>query len=73
MTEPTPPLKPGQRIRLVAMPNDPCPVEPGTTGTVTEYAHYNWEGRTWAIGIKWDADRSLSLCIPPDTFEVIDE
>jgi hypothetical protein len=36
--------KPGDRIRLVAMFDDPDPITPGTTGTVTAVR----QQRTWA-------------------------
>jgi hypothetical protein len=31
----------GQRIQLVEMPHDPCPIDPGTTGTVTKVTVYD--------------------------------
>lgn len=72
--------KQGDRIRLLAMPDDPCPLPAGATGTV-EWAHP--QPRTaspvhqaWTqYGVKWDAPhekRSLMLCSPPDQFEVIE-
>ncbi|WP_062120332.1 DUF4314 domain-containing protein [Aureimonas sp. AU40] len=53
------PLKEGQRIRMVRMEDDPHPIEAGTEGTVTSYAHF-YAGR-WTIGVKWDDGRSLSI------------
>jgi hypothetical protein len=56
----------GDRIRLIEMPNDPCPIEPGTLGTVTfvnETVHQ--------IGVKWDVKRSLILVIGVDKFEIV--
>lgn len=59
----------GKRIRLLAMPDDPCPIPPGTTGKVRSVAGpFRAE---WQIMVEWDADRSLSLCYPTDRFEVI--
>ena len=70
-----PMAKPGDRIRLLAMPDDPCPIPEGATGTI-EYAHQQIEcGRPWTqYGVKWDAPnekRTLHVCSPPDQFEVI--
>jgi hypothetical protein len=56
----------GARIRLIEMPNDPCPIEPGTLGKVTLINEI-----TRQIGVKWDAERSLILVIGIDKFEVV--
>ena len=42
--------KPGDRIRLVAMPNDPDPIPIGATGTVTD-ARKNGSGTV--SGFRW--------------------
>jgi hypothetical protein len=60
----------GTRIRLVAMPDDPEPVPPGTTGTVTSVYRFA-DGAQ--VSVDWDpsAGRSLCLWIPPDTYEEV--
>ncbi len=58
----------GTRLRLVDMPDDPDPVPRGSTGTVTGGSDL----RDWTqIWVRWDNGRSLSLAVPPDTYEVI--
>ena len=60
--------QPGDRIRLLAMPDDPDPIPPGATGTVTAVR----QQRTWAqVDVKWDNGRTLMLVVPPDEFEVV--
>jgi hypothetical protein len=59
---------PGDRIRLVAMTDDPDPIAAGTTGTVTAVRQH----RTWAqVDVAWENGRKLMLVVPPDQFEVI--
>jgi len=55
----------GDRIILVEMLDDPCPIEPGTQGTVAS-VHHN----VGQIHVKWDNGRSLML-VPPDQFDII--
>lgn len=63
-----PPLHPGDRIRLVVMPQDPDPVQPGTTGTVAAIRPH----RTWTqVDVDWDNGRKLMLSVPPDQYEII--
>ncbi|MCP1540114.1 DUF4314 domain-containing protein [Methylorubrum extorquens] len=62
--------EPGQRIRLIEMPNDPCPVEAGTLGTVTGINKDPFHGRH-QISVKWDNGRSLMLVFGVDKFEVV--
>jgi hypothetical protein len=60
--------QPGDRIRLVAMPDDPDPIPIGTTGTATAARQHG----TWAqVDVTWDNGRTLMLVVPPDHFEVI--
>jgi hypothetical protein len=60
--------KPGDRIRLLAMPDDPDPIPPGTMGTVTAVRPYG----TWAqVDVAWDNGRTLMLVVPPDQVEVL--
>lgn len=65
-----PNLTAGDRIRLVSMPNDPCPIEPGTTGTVRGVNDLRSLTGRWQIDVDWDTDRSLFL-VPGDLYEVI--
>jgi len=63
---------PGDRIRLIAMPDDPNPVSAGSTGTVTFVNAHGSGERAWRqIGVDWDSGRGLMLTVPPDEFEVI--
>ena len=61
--------KVGDRIRLMAMPDDPDPLPVGSTGTVTSVT----EGPLAQIGVEWDCGRSLLLIPGTDEFEVIDD
>lgn len=63
-------LRPGDRIRLIEMPNDPAPIEPGTEGVVG-HVQANLFGDGDQVSVKWDGPRRLSLVVPPDRFEVI--
>jgi Domain of unknown function (DUF4314) len=59
----------GDRIRLLAMPDDPDPVPAGTCGVITDvHAHSDW----MQIEVEWDNGRKLMLTVPPDRFEKID-
>jgi hypothetical protein len=68
-TQPT--INPGDRIKLIEMPDDPCPIAPGTLGTITGIgpAIFGLKGRQ--IIVQWDIDRSLMLVEGIDRFEVI--
>ncbi len=68
-----PPCKIGDRIRLLAMPDDPCPIPVGTTGTITGITS-GWDSLRGQVQlwVKWDIDRSLALIWPIDSFEVIE-
>jgi hypothetical protein len=66
------PCKVGDRIRLIEMTADPCPIPAGTTGTVTEIFPRGKIFNYAVIVVKWDIERSLNLVSPPDTFEVIE-
>jgi hypothetical protein len=60
--------QPGDRIRLVAMPDDPNPIPPGAVGTVTAVRQHG----PWAqVDVDWDNGRKLMLVVPPDEVEVI--
>ncbi|MEX3635934.1 DUF4314 domain-containing protein [Paraburkholderia sp. BR14320] len=61
-------VKKGDRIRLVEMGNDPCPIPPGSEGTVRSVTEF--EG--WAqVCVNWDSGRTLNLVVPPDRFDII--
>lgn len=57
----------GKRIKLINMPNDPQPIEPGTEGTID---HIDGAGH---IHVKWDNGRGLSLIPGIDEFEIIEK
>ena len=60
------PVRPGDRIKLVLMPNDQHPIEPGSEGTVVAVT-----GGAYAqIDVNWDSGRSLCLIPGVDQFEV---
>ena len=66
--------KPGDRIRLLAMPDDPDPIPPGTTGTVTAVRQYGSGRDAWhQVDVDWDNGRTLILVVPPDEFEVLSD
>lgn len=61
--------QPGDRLRLVAMSDDPDPVPIGTTGTVVAvYQHGDWT----QLDVDWDNGRALMLSVPPDRVEVME-
>jgi hypothetical protein len=64
-------LKKGDRIELLAMPDDPSPMPAGATGTVLGAVEHDFGPRDrWTqVHVRWDAphaERTLSLTIPPD-------
>ena len=61
----------GQRIRLIEMPNDPCPIEPGSLGTVININLDPSDRARHQIGVRWDGSRSLMLVAGVDQFEVV--
>lgn len=65
--------KPGDRVKLVFMPNDPDPIPENTTGTVEGVMPMRWgqDVRT-QVQVKWDNGRSLSCICPPDHLEIIE-
>lgn len=58
----------GKRIRLVYMGEDPDPLEPGVTGTVTSSC-YVFDALH--VNVDWDHGRGLNLVVPPDRYEVL--
>jgi hypothetical protein len=64
--------KPGDRVKLVFMPNDPDPIPEGTTGTVREVVDLPWgQDRMTQVHVAWDNGRSLSCICPPDHLELV--
>jgi hypothetical protein len=61
---------PGDTIRLVNMPDDPNPIEPGTVGVVKEISFgpsFNEDYLT----VNWENGRSLKLIVGLDEFDRI--
>ncbi len=63
--------RPRNRIRLVAMPDDPHPIEVGATGTVVEIRRYGGKEPWPQFDVDWDNGRQLMLVSPPDRFEIV--
>lgn len=64
--------RPGDRIRLLAMSDDPDPIAPGQLGTVLGVSHHGCGKDAWCqIDVAWDNGRTLMLVSPPDQFEVV--
>lgn len=58
----------GDRIRLLEMPDDPCPIPVGTTGTVIGFCDsYGIQ----QVKVVWDIERSLYLVPGVDRWEKI--
>jgi hypothetical protein len=66
-------MKPGDRIRLLAMPDDPNPIPVSPTAIVQRIVpvHRSIEEAWDQVYVKWDSGRTLMLCIPPDVVEVV--
>jgi len=67
-----PEVKPGDRIRLVAMPNDPDPVPTGSVGTV-QYVLCDSQSQPKhmdQIQMTWDSGRTLNLAPEVDRYEI---
>jgi hypothetical protein len=62
----------GDRIELISMRDDPDPIEPGTNGIVN-FVNDNPALGFIQYGVLWDNGRTLMLCVPPDTFKVLDQ
>lgn len=64
----------GDRIRLLAMSDDPDPIQVGQLGTVVSASHHGGSDNAWhQIDVAWDGGRTLMLVSPPDRFEFIGE
>jgi len=59
--------KPGDRIILIHMPNDPDPIPAGETGTVTDVV----KGVFDQVQVDWDSGRTLCLIPGVDDWEVL--
>lgn len=68
-------LKEGDRIELIQMPDDPCPIEPGTQGTVQFVSELRLGDpeKQFQIIVKWDNGRNLSLITPPDKYRKLSD
>lgn len=67
-------LRPGQRIELVAMIDDPYPVEPGARGTVHRVDVRGTGANAFLqVDVDWDNGRLLMLAVPPDQYRVIED
>ena len=62
---------PGDRIRLVAMSDDPDPIQPGELGTVIAVHRHQGTPVWHQIDVAWDNGRTLMLVAPPDRFEIV--
>ena len=65
------PVRIGDRIRLVAMPNDPAPQQVGELGAVTGCRRNGGDDGWFQIDVAWDNGRTLMLASPPDEFEIV--
>jgi len=64
--------KRGDRIRMLAMQDDPDPIQVGQTGTVVSVSRHGGGNDAWfQIDVSWDNGRMLMLVSPPDAFEII--
>jgi hypothetical protein len=65
-------LRPGDRIRLIDMPDDLEPIPSGSLGTVVLVRQHGAGQNAWyQVDIEWDIGRKLMLSIPPDLIEVL--
>ena len=61
-------IRPGDRLSLIAMPNDPDPIPAGSEGVVVEVT----DGPLAQIVVDWiGINRSLALIPGVDVFEII--
>lgn len=64
-------FKKGDRIELVRMGDDPCPIPSGERGTVRHVNEVRLFGGFTQVSVAWDSGRGLMLTIPPDRARVI--
>lgn len=66
--------RPGDRIELVSMLEDPDPVPAGTRGTVTFVHRVGTGANVWMqVDVDWDNGRQLMLAVPPDEFAFVSD
>jgi hypothetical protein len=59
----------GDRIRLLAIADDPAPIPIDMRGVITDvHKHRGW----MQIEVDWEYGRTLMLTVPPDQFAVVD-
>jgi len=64
--------RPGDRIQLLAMQDDPDPIQTGSVGTVVRVERHGSGRDVWhQIDVAWDNGRTLMLVSPPDAFEIV--
>jgi hypothetical protein len=62
----------GDRIRLLAMSDDPDPIQVGQLGTIISISRHGGGKDAWRqIDVAWDNGRTLMLVSPPDQFEIV--
>jgi len=61
-------FKVGQRIRLVAMIDDPDPLVVGSQGTIIAVRNL---GDWLQMDVDWDSGRALMISVPPDRVELL--
>ena len=62
----------GERIRRLAMRDDPDPIQVGQLGTVLTVSQHGSGKDVWhQIDVAWDSGRTLMLVSPPDGFEIV--
>jgi hypothetical protein len=64
--------KAGDRIRLIAMPDDPDPIPTGSVGIVIAVSSHGDGKDGWhQVDVDWDHGRNLMLTLPPDQIEIL--
>jgi hypothetical protein len=64
--------KAGDRIRLIAMPDDPDPIPTGEVGTVISVASFGHGRHAWhQVDVEWGNGRNLMLTLPPDRIVIL--
>ena len=65
--------RPGDRIRLTEMRDDPDPIPIGAVGTVVSCSRHSLHGDVWhQLDVAWDNGRTLMLVFPPDQFDIVE-